>query len=254
MSKSKNFTFTLRLNNKILHECHYVKYLDILIDNKLNRKSHLNELMKTLSRAIGLLSKMRDFVTDSTLKHLYHILFHSHLSYGCILWSSATDFQLDRSRKLQKRAIRTITFSRYNDHTSEHFRNLKILKLDDILSLQQLLFMHDFDKNRLPTGLNWLFQRTENVHNRLTLPSFARGLHAQRFNTSTYGLSSLRYTGTKALNSLKNDPLLNNVTSKKHLKHLFSDQAFESYYITLHQQLSTIKKQHLSSAAVTGND
>ena len=89
--------------------------------------------------------------------------------------------------------------------------------------------MHDFDKNRLPTGLNWLFQRTENVHNRLTRLSLARGLHAQRFNTSTYGLSSLRYTGTKALNSLKNDALLNNVTNKKHLKRLFSDQAFESY-------------------------
>ena len=79
--------------------------------------------------------------------------------------------------------------------------------------------MYDFDKNRL-------FQRTENVHNRLTRLSLTRGLHTQRFNTSTYGLSALRYTGTKALNSLKNDALLNNVTNKKHLKRLFSDQVF----------------------------
>ena len=228
-NESKNFVFTFHLNNKILHESHYVKYLGILIDNKLNWKSLLNELTKTLSRAIGLLSKIRHFVNDSALKHLYHSLFHSHLTYGCILWSSATDVQLDWIRKLQKRAIRIITVSRYNDHTSEHFRNLKILKLDDILSLQQLLFMHDFDSNRLPTSLNWLFQRTENVHNRLTRLSLARGLHTQRFNTSTYGLSSLRYTGTKALNSLKNDALLNNVTNKKHLKRLFSDQVVESY-------------------------
>ena len=42
----------------------------------------------------------------------------------------------------------------------------------------------------------------------------AKGLHAQKFNTATHGLSSLRYTGTKALNSLKNDPVFNNVTDK----------------------------------------
>ena len=111
-NESKNFTFNLRLNNKILHETHYVIYFGILIDNKLNWKSHFNELMKTLNRAIGLLSKIRHFVTDSTLENLYHSLFHSHLTYGYILWSSATDVQLDRIRKLQKRAIRTITFSR----------------------------------------------------------------------------------------------------------------------------------------------
>ena len=130
LSKNKNFKFTLRLNNKTLYESHHVKYLGIIIDNKLNWKSHINELAKTLGRAIGLLSKIRHFVTSSTLKHLYHSLFNSHLVYGCILWKTATDVQLNRVRTLQKRAIRTITFSRYNDHTSQHFRNLKILKLN----------------------------------------------------------------------------------------------------------------------------
>ena len=86
--------------------------------------------------------------------------------------------------------------------------------------------MHDFDTNRLPSGLNWLFQRIEKMHNRTTRLSSARGLHTQKF---TYGLSSLRYTGTKALNALKNDPLFTNVTNKKHLKRTFSNKAFDSY-------------------------
>ena len=88
-------------------------------------------------------------------------------------------------------AIRKITFSRYNDYTSQHFRNLKILKLNDNLKLQELLFMHDFEKNQLPKGLNWLFQRIGNVHNRLTHLSSARGLHTQEFNTTAHGLSKL---------------------------------------------------------------
>ena len=195
------------------------------MDNKLNWKSHINELTKTLGKAIGLLSKIKHFVTSSTLKHLYHSLFNSHLVYGCILWKTATDVQLNRVRTLQKRAIRTITHSRYNDHTSQHFRNLKILKLNDSLKLQQLLFMHDFEKNQLPNG----FQRIGNVHNRLARLSSARGLHTQKLNTTTHGLSTLRYTGTKALNGVKNDPVFNNMINKRHLRRIFSNLAFESY-------------------------
>ena len=74
LSKNKNFKFTLRLNNKALYESYRVKYLGIIIDNKSNWKSHINELTKMLGKAIGLLSKIRHFVTSSTLKHLYHSL------------------------------------------------------------------------------------------------------------------------------------------------------------------------------------
>ena len=90
LRENRDFNFTLRLNNKSLHESHHVKYLGILIDNKLNWKLHIDELTKTLGRAIGLLSKIRHFLTCSTLQYLYHSLFNSHLAYGCTLWSSAT--------------------------------------------------------------------------------------------------------------------------------------------------------------------
>ena len=66
------------------------------------------------------------------------------------------------------------------------------------------------------------------MHNRQTRLSSAKELHSQKFNTTTYGLSSLRYPGTKALNTLKNDPLFNNETNKKYLKRLFSNETFDS--------------------------
>ena len=81
--------------------------------------------------------------------------------------------------------------------------------------------MHDFNKNRLPTCLNWLFQRTENVRNQLTRLLSTRELRTQKFNASTNGLSSLCYTGTKAFNSLKNEALFNNVINKSTLSAYF---------------------------------
>ena len=44
LNKSENLNFTLRLNNKTLYESHLIKCLGILFDNKLNRKSYINEL------------------------------------------------------------------------------------------------------------------------------------------------------------------------------------------------------------------
>ena len=67
------------------------------------------------------------------------------------------------------------------------------------------------------------------MHNRLNRLASAKGFRTQKFNTATHGLSSLRYTGTKALNSLKNAPPFNDVTNKKHPKRLFSNLAYESY-------------------------
>ena len=46
-------------------------------------------------------------------------------------------------------------FLRYKDHTSQHFRDL--LKLNDIPKLQELLFMHDFEKNQLPKAVTGFF-------------------------------------------------------------------------------------------------
>ena len=81
-----------------------------------------------------------------------------------------------------------------------------------------------------------VFHRIENVRNRLTRLSSARGLRTQKCNTTTYGLSSLGYTGTKVFNTLKNDLLLNNVTNKNTVNAQFS-----TWPLTLIKQLGITK-------------
>ena len=57
---------------------------------------------------------------------------------------------------LQKRAIRLITLSKYNNHTAPLFKKLKLLKIKDMLSLQELNFYYKLTRNELPTYfLNW---------------------------------------------------------------------------------------------------
>ena len=81
--------FTLKLHHSKLFESQKIKYLGLILDNKLDWKGHIAELTKKLSRAIGLIHKMKGLCPISVLRSLYHSLFNSHLSYGLVVWGSA---------------------------------------------------------------------------------------------------------------------------------------------------------------------
>ena len=57
--KKPTYSMKIRINGKKLTPCSSVKYLGIYIDEHLNWNTHLAELRPKLSRAVGMLSKIR---------------------------------------------------------------------------------------------------------------------------------------------------------------------------------------------------
>ena len=74
---------TLKFNKIKLFESSKIKYLGLILDNKLNWKPHITELRKKLGRAVGMLYKIRALCPKSVVRSLYFSLFNSHLT--CIL-------------------------------------------------------------------------------------------------------------------------------------------------------------------------
>ena len=58
----------------------------MLIDTHLNLSIHVNSISTKLSRAIGMLAKVRHYVTKDTLRSIYFGIFSSTLTYGCQIW------------------------------------------------------------------------------------------------------------------------------------------------------------------------
>ena len=56
--------FTLKLNRTTLYESPKIKYLGLILDKTLSWKHHIFELRKKLSRAVGILYKMRSLNTQ----------------------------------------------------------------------------------------------------------------------------------------------------------------------------------------------
>ena len=135
-TRNKNYDADLKtkLCRKRTHASQYVKYLGGFIDENLNWKKHINEILTKLIKGNAMLSKLRHFVNEDILLSVYYGIFHSHLAYLCLVWGQAK-FSLNRITLLQKRAIRILHSAAYRNHTSPLFHRSKVLKFADILSL-----------------------------------------------------------------------------------------------------------------------
>jgi hypothetical protein len=97
------------------------------------------------------------------------------LSYCPVILSCLSTANKNKLFKIQKKAIRTITKSRYNAHTAQLFIDLKILPFDQLLKQGKLNFMHSVHYNYAPKSFvntwtktsnrNHLNLRNENLYN-----------------------------------------------------------------------------------------
>ena len=97
-----------------------------------------------------------------------------YLHYGSQLWAYCAQTELNKIIKLQKRAVRIISKTKYNYHTPPIFKSLKLLTLVDIIKLNELKFYAKFRNNELPhyqmQNLNTVMQNRTRKNEILTIP------------------------------------------------------------------------------------
>ena len=61
----------------------HAKYLNIIIDENLSFKKHMESVNQKIKQATGLLAKLRHYVSVRISKSVYFALFDSPMRYGC---------------------------------------------------------------------------------------------------------------------------------------------------------------------------
>ena len=175
-----------------------------------------------------MLSKIRYFVPLKIFVNLYYALIYPFLTYGLIVWGNTylTTLQpLFISDK--KKAMRIMTFSKYDGHSSPLFKKLKIIKLYDLITFYVACFMYKYYYKLLPPVFKDFFIEVHAVHNyntRLSKLSSKKSYYLPKAKTN-YGLFNMRFLGTKTCNSIEET-----VKSfcfqkfKKRLKDVYLDQ------------------------------
>ena len=102
----------------------------------------MSYIVNKIKRNIGILSKLRYYVNLDFLVNLYYALVYPFLTYGLISWGNTYSSTIQPLFVLQKRAIRIMTFSKFNEHSSPIFKRLNIDKLPDLVTLNIAVFMY----------------------------------------------------------------------------------------------------------------
>ena len=201
--KKINYDMKIKIDGKKLTPCSSVKYLGIYIDQHLNWNVHLAELKPKLSRAVGMLSKLRYFVNKETLRMVYFGIFSSLLSYGAQIWGQHNGVA-NKLQVLQNKASRIMLFQPPRTSASPLLKELNILKFNDFVNLQNFLFAHGSLKCTLPIALRGKLHFLNHTHE-TRLQSETAQLTRPRSNTVIYGSKSIKNRAIEVWNSISSD-------------------------------------------------
>ena len=206
---------------KIIPTTH-TRYLGILMDQHLSWDQHLKMLKQKLSRAYGLLAKVRYYLSLKLLRTLYFSIFESHLRYGCQIWGQHSNHNLNDTANLQRKAIRIINFKSKYTPVEPLFKETKIMTLNEIIKSENCLLASHHINQCLPLSLKNLLTNENDLHSYSTRNSVNHQLALPHVKTTNYGLHSIRYRTVKHWSSVQNRLNLNFannfVSSKKFLK------------------------------------
>ena len=140
-----------------------IKFLGIFIDPNLNFKFHIDYVHKKVSSSLYMINRAKNFLTEDALKILFNSFIQSHLLYCLPIYSCTNKTSLNKLFKIQKKAIRVITNSKYNAHTADKFRKLGILPLEQQITFSKLLFMYDYINGKLPKSFHLMWKKNNEV-------------------------------------------------------------------------------------------
>ena len=181
----------IKLHGKTLVPTKSVKYLGIYLDEFLSGDAQCSELIKKLNRANGMLAKARHYVPNLELKNIYHAIFSSHTLYGSQVWTPKLLSVSDKISRLQKTAMRIMTFSEFRAHSEPLFKKLEILKFTDNIAVNNCLFVYDYFNKKLPISFTNTFIRTNDLYKYSTRQATAGKLYIPRYKTTTFGLKCI---------------------------------------------------------------
>ena len=188
ITKSLNFRIS---GQKILPKS-CVTYLGVKLNEFLNWDEHFTNLIPKLSRANGMIAKIRHYVDRVTLINIYYAIFDSHLNYCSLVWGKLPRYIMDKIRSLQNKALRLMFFQNIFSKTGPMYLETKILPFQAKLIKQQCIFAFDQQRKTIPAVFSDFCQRSSRA-SKQTL--FVPGT-----NTVYHGTNSVKTQVAKSWN------------------------------------------------------
>ena len=186
----------LKIENHTIEFVDSFNLLGIVIDSKLKWGHHIDNISKKISRTSGIINKLKNFIPLNAILDIYNSLILSYINYGLLIWSGKGN----KVSKLQKKAIRYMTRSKHNAHTSGLFKALNLLKYDDLCVLHDYKFIYRAENGKLPIYFMSLIHSLKNPsQNYTTRQNFK---YSQPLIKHEFAKHSITYRYPKQFNTM----------------------------------------------------
>ena len=182
----------LKIAGHKLKKVDKIKFLGVIIDDKLNREAHIEYLKAKLNLSNIMIKRIKKFIPRSEFRKIYDALFKSHMSYCISSWGGVSDNKLQSIFAIQKRSVRLLfgrkcsydnaeyyaTCARvrtYKEHSSpknyclEHakliFNKHEILNLHNLFVQQSFMGLYKVFKTHMPISIFEIFQQSNRETN-----------------------------------------------------------------------------------------
>ena len=114
----------------------------MILDKHLTFENHMGSVKLKLNRANGLLAKLSHYVNPALLRTINYAIFEPQLRYGCQLWGQAQTQVLQNIEKKTKEN-KVLTFKNPWEPLEQIYKESKIFKVKDIVTISNLKFVYD---------------------------------------------------------------------------------------------------------------
>ena len=140
-NKFRGEPIDLHINNTKIASCDFIKFLGITVDSKLSFAHHIENISNKISKSVGVIRKLSNFLPKSILGKIYSSLVHPYLVYGVEIWGHSRCSKIAKLLNIQNRCLKIISTPSLNIMSSD-----KISQYFSLNKLYQILFL-----DRLPS-------------------------------------------------------------------------------------------------------
>ena len=151
-NKKKATKININIDSRNIPQLESAKFLGITLDYGLNWKKHIENLLRKIKSNLKILQENRRLVTKHVLKILYYSQIYSHLSYRISVWgNSIPNTTIRQLQKLLNKAVQMIAGKKHI--TTKDYSKLRILRVKQIITLENLKFTYKLNNNLLPNKI-----------------------------------------------------------------------------------------------------
>lgn len=176
-----------------------IKYLGIIIDDKLRFKDHCDYMLKKIGKKTGFLNRIGNYISAYTRCIIYKSIIAPHFEYCATLLVDMGETQLNKLQVAQNRAMRVILQCNRYTKIEHMLQALQFMSIKQRLHYNVCIFIFKILHNLAPNNLS---DRLEMISRKDGRKTRQDGTIAIKFCKTRSAQKSICYEGVKLYNAL----------------------------------------------------